>query len=518
MDSTELQTEVLIIGAGPTGLMAAAWLHKFGIDTHIVDAKSGPTRESRALALQARSLEIYRQLGLIDEVQRRAIPTGELRPGIGKRSFKSIKLNRLGYSQTKFAGLTMLEQSANEEILSASLEASGRPVLWNHGFDSLEDSGERVRVQCTGPDGPVRIAARYVIAADGAASPVRKWLDIDFAGATAEQVFYVLDANGVSGLGPGINLRLSEENFMLGFPMGADGRGGERRRLIGIVREPATGQDGEDAVDEARARAAMRKEFGVRYSDAHWFSTYRVHHRVAERFRRGNVFLAGDAAHIHSPVGAQGMNTGLQDAHNLVCKIADVLSGRMPQGYLDRYQAERRPVALRLIRSTDRVFQAATSGAWAARTLRTRILPLLWPVAIRGIGRLPAGKRIFGYLSQIRVHYWMSENAHDRAALAHGFARTRRRGQVLGRRLPWVPFRSGKYLDNFEVLNDATWQVHAYGDSALERARELAAQQGVPCHSFPAAPKRRLPEGSIVLVRPDMFVAHFEQAQAKPVG
>ena len=126
MDTTLLHTDVLVIGAGPTGLMAGAWLQKFGIDAKVVDLKSGPTKESRALALQARSMEIYRQLGLADEVQARAVPTGEMRPGIGARSFKSIKLNRLGYSQTHYAGLTMLEQSANEELLAEHLKDGGQ--------------------------------------------------------------------------------------------------------------------------------------------------------------------------------------------------------------------------------------------------------------------------------------------------------------------------------------------------------------------------------------------------------
>ncbi|MGL3805545.1 FAD-dependent oxidoreductase [Paeniglutamicibacter sp. R2-26] len=511
MDSKQLQTDVLVIGAGPTGLMAAAWLHKFGIDAQVVDAKPGPTRESRALALQARSMEIYRQLGLVEEVLRRAIPTGELRPGIGATSFTSIKLNRLGYAQTRYAGLTMLEQSANEEILSDALREAGRPVLWEHGFDSLREAGERVEVRCTGPDGPLEISARYVIAADGASSGVREQLGIRFEGQTADQVFYVLDANGVSGMGSGINVRFAEDNFMLGFPMGTDAHGGERRRLLGIVSEPETAGSDAIGMDEAQARTALRQEFGVRYTDAQWFSRYRVHHRVADSFARGRVFLAGDAAHIHSPVGAQGMNTGLQDVHNLVCKLNDVLSGRMSEDYLQRYEAERRPVALRLVSTTDRVFSAVTSSSRLARTVRIRLLPVIWPVAIRVIGRVPSGRRFFGYLSQIRIHYWMTEHARDRASLARGFAKARRRGDVMGRRLPWVPFRTGEYPDNFEVLNDATWQVHGYGASASERANQLAGELGMPCHVFPAAPKHLLAEGSVVLVRPDMFVAHFEQ-------
>lgn len=510
MDITLLHTEVLVIGAGPTGLMAGAWLQKFGIEAKVVDLKSGPTKESRALALQARSMEIYRQLGLADEVQKRAVPTGEMRPGIGGRSFKSIKLNRLGYSQTHYAGLTMLEQSANEELLAEHLKNSGNPVLWEHGYDSFQDTGDQLLIKCNGPQGPVHISARYVIAADGAASPLRESFDIKFEGTTDDEVFYVLDAQGVSGMGSGINLRFSDENFMLGFPMGSDPAGGERRRILGILHEPQDDSAQKPDVDEARARTSLRNEFGVRYNSASWFATYRVHHRVAERFSQGRVFLTGDAAHIHSPVGAQGMNTGLQDAHNLVCKLADVFSGRMPETYLERYEAERRPVALRLVSTTDRLFSAATSDSWLARMIRTRAMPIFWPAMVRLVGRIPAGRRFFGYLSQIRIHYWMDERSRDRATLASGFARTRRRGKVLGRRLPWVPNRTGEAPDNFEVLNDACWQVHVYGPAGRTRGAELAAEYGVALHEFAPSPKRRLPNGSVVLVRPDMFVAHFE--------
>lgn len=513
MDTTLLHTDVLVIGAGPTGLMAGAWLQKFGIESKVVDAKPGPTRESRALALQARSMEIYRQLGLAQEVQRRAVPTGELRPGIGTRSFKSIKLNRLGYSQTHYAGLTMLEQSANEEVLARYLRDAGNEVLWEHGYESFADTGDRMLIKCTGPQGPVHISARYVIAADGAASPIREDFGIGFEGTTDDEVFYVLDAQGTTGMGSGINLRFSEENFMLGFPMGRDAEGAERRRLLGILHEPKRSGPELPDVNEDRARASLRSEFGVEYTTASWFATYRVHHRVAETFSRGRVFLAGDSAHIHSPVGAQGMNTGLQDAHNLVCKLADVFSGRMPESYLQRYEAERRPVALRLVATTDKLFSAATSNSLVARTIRTRVLPVLWPAAVRLVGRIPAGRRFFGYLSQIRIHYWMSDSAQDRAALATGFAKTRRRGQVLGRRLPWVPNRTGEHADNFEVLNDACWQVHVYGPAGKARGEQLAAEYRVPLHEFAPAPKRRLPNGSVVLVRPDMFVAHFEHVK-----
>jgi hypothetical protein len=209
------------------------------------------------------------------------------------------------------------------------------------------------------------------------------------------------------------------------------------------------------------------------------------------------------------------MNTGLQDAHNLACKLADVLAGRMPASYLDRYEAERRPVALRLVATTDRLFAAVTSGTALARFLRTRVLPVAWPAVIPLVPRSPAGGRLFGYLSQIRIHYWMSEGERRRADALRGPARWRRRGRVLGRRLPWIgAVHPGE--DNHAPLADATWQVHAYGPRAADLGAARAAEHRFPLHRFSATPSRGLPDGTVVIVRPDMFVATVERAEGPP--
>ena len=294
------------------------------------------------------------------------------------------------------------------------------------------------------------------------------------------------------------------------------GDGEKRYRLVGVVQpvaqrrgteQPAAGQPyaalgadnetsapGESpAVDEELARAMLLDDFGVDYAGSNWFSTYRVHHRVAATFRAGNVFLTGDAAHVHSPVGGQGMNTGLQDAHNLACKLADVIQGRMPAEYLDRYEAERRPVALRLVATTDRMFGLVASATPTARFVRTRVLPVVWPALFRLLPRTPMRGRFAGYLGQFRIRYWLGEGQRQRAQRRHGFPRTTRRGRVLGRRLPWTgapALEGGNAADNFAPLARAVWQVHAYGPAASDRARgELATGHGMPMFRFP--PRRR---------------------------
>ena len=428
MGELRLDTDVVIVGAGPTGLMLANCLRRLGVECVIVDGKSGPTRESRAIVLQARTLELYDQLGLSARVLAEAARAGSIVPGYERRRFRAVNLRGLAEGITPFPHVYVLEQSRNERLLVESLRAEGGEVRWGHRMVELSTSAEgEVAVVCEtrdpagGPAPRVTITARYCVGADGASSPVREAAGIPFTGITNEHTFYVADAEGVRGLvAESVNLRFGDTEFLLAFPMAGAGH----HRLIGVVRAAP-----EEEVAEGPVRRILAEVFGVTYDRASWFSTYRVHHRVAADFRAGRVFLAGDAAHVHSPVGAQGMNTGLQDAHNLACKLADVIVRGAAEPYLDRYGAERMPVARRLVRTTDTVFGIVTSDRRGPRMLRRWALPAVAPLAVGVVPRLPGASRLFQYLSQTRIHYWMSEGART---AAHG-----RRGRVVGRRLPW---------------------------------------------------------------------------------
>ncbi|GAB3544849.1 FAD-dependent monooxygenase [Arthrobacter tumbae] len=503
----EVSTDVLVVGSGPTGLMLAAWLAKLGVDAILVDGKDGPTRESRALGVHSRSMEIYDQLGVVDRVLAEGYSAVKIRPGYESRSFGAVPIGRFGAGLMPYPGLHILEQSRNESILLDRLQELGGTVEWQHALVNLTPDAGGVTAECSGPAGLLSVRERFCVGADGGSSAVRKIAGIPFEGLTNEHTFYVADVSGVSGVaGDSVNLRFGAEEFLLGFPMGPGGH----HRLLGVLRT-AGGED----VPESLARQRLDTVFGITYRESLWFSTYRIHHRVAARFREGPVFLAGDAGHVHSPVGAQGMNTGLQDAHNLAFKLAEVIQGRASESLLDRYEAERRPVALRLVNSTDRVFGLVTSDRRLARTVR-RIAPrLLAPAAIRLLPRLPIAPRLFGYLSQIRIHYWMDgfspdgtssdKPTNDAAGSAPDpgskpRAHRTRRGRVIGRRLPWTG-------PNFEVLRSATWQVHTYGEVDAEVAAAVGHGLKVPVHSFPAAGGKGLQEGLCYLVRPDGFVA-----------
>ena len=379
----------------------------------------------------------------------------------------------------------IFEQNKNERLLGDALRRLGGKVLWGHALEGLEVGGSGDR-NVTHPvtatlTGGVTVKARYMVGTDGANSLVRRMRGIDFEGSTSAHTFFVADATDVQGLPrTSINLRLGPADFLLGFPMGQ----GQDARLVGVL-------PGERSGEAADLDAPLRERmagFGVTWGATNWLRTYQVHHRVAERFRDGPVFLAGDAAHVHSPVGAQGMNTGLQDAHNLACKLADVLQGRADDAYLDRYEAERMPVARRIISFTERGFRAVTTDNRALRLLTRALLPVIGPIAARVLPHSRLGGRVFGYLSQTRIHYWLSASAKSDAR--------GRRDPVVGRRLP--PFEG-----NHEPLRSFTWQVHTYG--AVDSA--VAASVGLPVHTFPAPVGTPLRDGWMYLVRPDGVVA-----------
>ncbi|CAN5236513.1 FAD-dependent monooxygenase [soil metagenome] len=479
----QTDTDVLVIGAGPTGLLLAIVLATRGVRVRLVDRKAGPTRESRAVVLQARTLEIYDQLGLAERMIAASTATRLVAPGYGRRRFGVLAIGALGRGLTPFPRLTVLEQSKTESILGERLAELSVPIEWNTEVEPAKDIADSGSVTVRSPAGRRVIRARYVVAADGSNSLVRRSLGIDFDGSTNPHSFFVCDTDHTRGLTAGaVNLRLGDAEFLLSFPLGGD-EGAGHHRIIGLL--PVRG----GGIDEASARATVDEVFGVSWSDSHWFSTYRVQHRVASSFRGGRVFLAGDAAHVHSPVGAQGMNTGLQDAHNLALKFAEVIRGTATEEYLDRYEAERRPVAVRLIAATDRVFGLATSSTRRARLVRRRVAPLLAPLVIRGLSRVRGASRIFGYLSQTRIHYWMDAEDKQRSG--------GRRDRVVGRRLPWTG-------SNYDVLRSFEWQVHGYGGAD---AGPVGAALGIASHRFPSPGTTGLTSHRLYLVRPDGFVA-----------
>jgi 2-polyprenyl-6-methoxyphenol hydroxylase-like FAD-dependent oxidoreductase len=490
--------DVLIAGAGPTGLVLALWLARQGVDVCIVDKAAEAGTTSRALGVQARTLELYRQLGLAEEL----VAAGNRNPAInlwvkGKRA-AHIEFGAAGAGITPYPFLLVYPQDQHERLLIRHLEQMGTAVQRNTELVEFEDKGDHVVARLRGADGAERLCeARYLAGCDGARSTTRHQLGAGFEGGTYEQLFYVADVEVKGAAANGqIHLSLEQGDFVGLFSYGSDGLG----RLIGTVRGDRAAQGGTLSFDDVGHRAIA--SLGLEVERVNWFSTYHVHHRLAEHFRYGRAFLLGDAAHIHSPAGAQGMNTGIGDAINLAWKLRAVLKGEAPDSLLDSYEIERIAFARRLVQSTDRLFSFVTAQGNFADFVRTHIAPLFVGAAF-DIGAVK--EFMFRMVSQTMINY------HD-SPLSEGTA-----GKVRGGdRLPWV-VANGQ--DNYATLDRIEWQVHVVGE-ASEALRAWCGQAGVGLHVFAwdgAYEKAGFARDAAYLLRPDTYVG-FADGSAQPAA
>jgi len=478
---------VLIVGAGPTGLWLALWLTRLGIRVRIVDRAAEPGTTSRALAVHARTMEFGDQVGIADRMIAAGVRLESLNLWAGGRHAARVPIQRIGEGYSPFPFPLFLPQDVHERQLIERLDELGVKVERSIEVTRVEQNEQRVRAVLISNGVEEIVDAAYLAGCDGASSTVRDQIGIGFPGGTYSGMYYVadVDASGPAVDG-GAHVDIEDEDFAIVFPLKA----GERVRLVGILRDRAD-PNREMNFEDVRGKAIAHLQLQV--TTVHWFSTYRVHHRVAERFRSGRVFLLGDAAHIHSPVGGQGMNTGIGDAVNLSWKLAAVLRGRADASLLETYEPERIAFARRLVATTDRAFTFATAPGRLARMVRTKLVPALAPT----VTRIGAFRRlIFRIISQIRIEYRHSALSAGRAGGVHG-----------GDRLPWVELSSG--ADNFAPLTSLDWQVHVYGDVRPD-LQAACAQIGLALHRFEWMTKMAaagFERDALYLVRPDGYVA-----------
>ncbi|MBV9330237.1 MAG: FAD-dependent monooxygenase [Alphaproteobacteria bacterium] len=489
--------DILIAGAGPTGLVLALWLAKYGLKLRIVDKTAEPGTTSRALAVHARTLELYRQLDLTDAVLERGhmVPAANLWARGEKRAH--LDFTSIGAGFTPYAFLEIFAQDAHEKLLIERLAEFGIAVERETELTGYREDGDRVVARLRWPDGrEEETTARYIAGCDGAHSRVREVAGLGFSGGTYRHLFYVAD---VEAAGPAVDgelhVDLDEADFLAIFALAKD----THVRLVGTVRDERASRADSLRFEDVSDRAIRNMKLEVR--TVNWFSTYHVHHRVAEHFRKGRAFLLGDAAHIHSPVGGQGMNTGIGDAINLAWKLAAVIRGRAPETLLDSYEPERIAFARQLVATTDRGFRFVTAAGGFANFVRTRIAPRLMSVLVR----LPAVRELmFRTVSQTEISY-------RHVALNSGKA-----GKVCGGdRLPWVADGPGYAA----ALAEMGWQVHVYGNATPALAEWCEANR-VSLHvfAFTAAHDRAgLKRDAAYLLRPDTYVGCAEPSGAPEV-
>ncbi|TYB44703.1 FAD-dependent monooxygenase [Actinomadura chibensis] len=366
-------TDVLIVGAGPVGLTLAAALTARGADAVLLDRRAEGANTSRAAVVHARTLEVLEDIGVSDELVGRGVIVPRFTVRDGDRALLTVDFDGL---PTRYPYTLMVPQDVTEEVLAARLRAAGGAVHRGREVVSLvQDEDGVTATTSTGET----VRARYAVGADGMHSTVRELAGIGFAGAGYAQSFVLADVRLDWGLRPDeVQLFFAPAGLVVVAPLP-----GGRHRIVATMDDAPEHPALADVQALLDARGPRRRP--GRVTEVVWSSRFRVHHRLADRYRAGRVLLAGDAAHVHSPAGGQGMNTGVQDAVALASRLAAVLAGDAPEASLDAYEAERRPVAEGVVAMTDRMTRAATANGAAARRVRNALL--------RVLDRVPAARR-----------------------------------------------------------------------------------------------------------------------------
>jgi 2-polyprenyl-6-methoxyphenol hydroxylase-like FAD-dependent oxidoreductase len=486
------QTPILIVGAGPTGLVLALWLRKRGIAFRIIDKSSAPGATSRALAVQARTLEFYRQLGISEDLINAGIIAEKLTVRrLGKVAGR-IQFGAAGKDMSPFAYLLFCSQDVHEGILCKILSDLGVEVERETELVSLEQSSECVTAVLKSPKGIETLQAEYLCGCDGAHSDVRHAIQMEFPGGKYSQIFFVADVQATGAMAEGgVQISVSPKDFCIVMPIKTKGS----IRLTGIV--PPECELKQKIIYDDVAES-VKVNTGLKVTKVNWFSSYHVHHRVAKHFRRGRVFLSGDAGHIHSPAGGQGMNTGIGDAINLAWKLADVVGGRFSPALLDSYEPERIAFAQVLVKTTDTAFKLLAGRSAIGSAFRAYVLPGFFAA----LSRTTAFRKFaFRTVSQIRISYRKSQLSEGSLGKLHA-----------GDRLPWVHSVQG---DNYDALKSLDWQIHIYG--AVKSALGLNLRRfDIPTYQFEwnkLAEQRGLSRDALYVVRPDGHIGFISVDQ-----
>ncbi|MGH8003026.1 MAG: FAD-dependent monooxygenase, partial [Brasilonema sp.] len=382
-----MMTDVLIVGAGPTGLTVANLLARYKLNFKIIDKKAGPINQSRANIVHVRTLELLDKLSLAEKAIKQGVKITDVK--VFERG-KHITTLPIGSPEEKdwtpFPYALALEQSKTERLLLEEMEKYGVRVEWCTEFLNLTQTDDEVSVMVKRPDGnEEKITARWLVGADGASSPVRHALKVGFSGSTYEvdsfQADIELEASHSSNA---VHLHLCH-----GILVGMTPLYGECHfRIFGSISSEFAAKfnaNETQSVSLEDLQAWLDKYFFINTKLTHiyWTALYHTHRRIADHFRIGRCFLVGDAAHVHSPAGGQGMNLGIGDGYNLAWKLALVINKHAHPNLLDSYEAERIPVANMILNGSDVGFELETSNKPVMQWFRFYVLPLFINLLLR---------------------------------------------------------------------------------------------------------------------------------------
>jgi len=439
-------TEVLIVGAGPVGLMMACQLSLFNVRCRIIDRKKAPFGYSGAMVIHARTLEVFRQLGISDLVLQQGTRVQTLSVFIEGTKKVSIPVGSIGEKVSPYTSMLLLEQKMTEQLLIDYLSKKSIRVEWETELVDLVQTEEHVEAIVHAPDGTGgSITTSWLIGADGGQSTVRALLGIPFTGKTHRLVLSIMEVNA------SLDLRENEAGFSF-----------SKRATAGFFPLP----DGNWRIDAALNRFHRKKKLvgfkdvqqyfgydtGIKTILRHpqFFSVFRSHGRVAQFYSSGRCFLAGDAAHLFTPVGAQGMNTGLQDAHNLAWKLAMVAGDKAVPEILYTYENERKSVAESVAHASDTFFKLAASSGFFYKLIRRYLLPPFMKIFAKLMSKQKVNEFVFKKISGTGISYKTNLLNLELPGDKH------RPGPKPGERMPYISFRDNKKVVQIHDLIDPT--------------------------------------------------------------
>ncbi|TDD38636.1 FAD-dependent monooxygenase [Saccharopolyspora elongata] len=464
-------TSVLVVGAGPAGLALACGLRQHGITVRVIDQAAGPASTSRANILHARGVEVLNRLGALGDLPDRALHAVRMTLHVGEKPLAEVSFGQIEGNQLS---ALLVSQAEVEAVLRERLGELGGTVEWGRELTDLDQRPEGVTAKLR--DGG--LSADYVVGCDGAHSTVRKLSGIGFPGVPLVDQWlladvradWVLDRTGSSGW-------FHRDGLFFAMPMrnGAD----DAWRLMADVRP---GTDSGDVLDQLQKLLPERTgRTDAKIGDVAWTSAFRIHRRLADRYRDGRVLLVGDAAHIHSPFGGQGMNTGIGDAENLAWKLALVAESRADSALLDTYQAERRPLAEDVLRSTTANTKLMLADGAVARFARDRLITPLANLAM-------VQRRATWLASQLWVDYRKGPLGSRRGPRPRP-----------GDRVPDLACRGDRGPTRLHSELGGKWALLAPPGTSLEVLAPLGE------HVVRLAPDR--PQRDVWLIRPDAHLA-----------
>lgn len=486
--------DVLVVGAGPTGLALALQAHDHGAQVRVVERRPEAFRPSRALIVHPRTLEVLRPLGVVDALLARADISPTVCLHLGSRVV-SVRLTEFALPDTAFPHLSLLRQMDVETVLGRALAHRGIQVERGTELIGLRDGADRgPLVTLRSPTGVEETTCALVAGCDGAVSTVRTLAGIGWRGGPYQQEVVLADVELDGDLAPGVaHVAAGRRGLVFVFAIG------ERATWRLLATRPAGngsppfGQPGPPIPADELQRLLDDADLDARITDLGWSSQVRLQHRLAARYRQGNLFLAGDAAHVHSPAGGQGMNTGIQDAINLGWKLAFAPLSSDPEKLLDSYEQERRPLARHVLALTNLAFWAESSTDPLASFLRGRLAPLgapLMPLVLDRRRLIAHGVRV---LSQLRVNYRSSPLSVKGTPQSPGRPRP-------GDRLPDATVTSGgREVRLHELIAEPGVHVLLHRDAPEPNASRYGPH--VHLHRLTSAPG-----SGLLALRPDGYV------------